>query len=74
MTVFGMIVVNAFKVYKYTTKDIIRTDDKLDFNSFLWKLAYELIFNKFIAEDRRNLRRRSGYNTPNDDQLDVHRA
>ena len=59
MTILGMIIVNAFNAYLYMTTD----SEPIDFNVFLGKLAYELIFNKFRNEDNRQLRQRQ-VNTP----------
>ena len=45
---------------------------QLDFNTFLGKLSYELIFNKFLLEEERVLRPRGARAAPDDDEEHIH--
>ena len=52
MTILGVIIVNAFYAFLFITgRDV-------DFNEFLGKLSYDLIYNRFLSEGQRTLRPR----------------
>jgi len=68
-TVLGMITVNAFNAYIYMME---HNGPQLDFNKFLGKLSYELIFNKFLLEEERVLRMRGAGAAPDADEEEKH--
>jgi hypothetical protein len=50
-TVFGMIIVDAFLAYRYEkSQENVFETSPIDFNDFLQRLAYQLVFNEFIME------------------------
>jgi hypothetical protein len=70
-TVLGIIIVNAFNCYLYMMEHV---GPQLDFNTFLGKLSYELIFNKFLLEEQRVLRSRGLVPPVDEDDQEIHVA
>ena len=53
-TVFGMIVVDAYLAYKYETERSYQApESQADFNTFIDKLAHQLIFNLYLDSGTR---------------------
>jgi hypothetical protein len=53
-TIWGMIIVNSFNLYKYQH---MGNPTNTDFNGYIGQLAYQLIFNRYLDEEKR-LRKR----------------